>query len=67
MILIKGGRVIDPEKKKEWKADICVGKTIRWWRSQNLLPNRNGYFRLFYGLGTMGGRWKKGTTKDYFR
>ena len=40
---------------------------IRWWRSQNLLPNRNGYFRLFYGLGTMGGRWKKGTTKDYFR
>ena len=24
MILIKGGRVIDPEKKKEWKADVAL-------------------------------------------
>lgn len=52
--------------KKIWKTDICVSKAIRWWRSENLLSNRNGYFRLFYGLGTLGGGWKKGTTKDYF-
>ena len=24
MILIKGGRVIDPEEKKEWKADVAL-------------------------------------------
>ena len=24
MILMKGGRVIDPEKKKEWKADVAL-------------------------------------------
>ena len=39
MILIKGGRVIDPEKKKEWKADVALDgqkiAAIGWWWLQD--------------------------------